>query len=64
MFIPKNYLRDIRVFEYDTIRLNTPLVAFSRGKINNKINNLLLKCMTHNPLVLGSSPSGPTNYIK
>ncbi|ARG98274.1 hypothetical protein B6N58_11725 [Legionella micdadei] len=57
-------LREIVVFEYDIVRHGTPFVGKTRGKIYNKIKWLKLLNMTHNPLVLGSSPSGPTNKIK
>lgn len=57
-------LREIVVFEYDIVRHSTPFVGKTRGKIYNKIKWLKLLSMTHNPLVQGSSPCGPTNKIK
>ncbi len=57
-------MRDIYVFESDTVRHISPFVVVSRSKINIKINKLNFIWRTHNPLVLGSSPSGPTIKIK
>ena len=45
------------------VRHNATDCSGRRGKKLIKINMLKSESRTHNPLVLGSSPSGPTNKI-
>ncbi len=53
--------REIRVFEYTAIHVNSPNVVDEHSKFTYKINEIILVGRTHNPLVVGSSPTGPTN---
>ena len=64
-FIKNDANRDIEPdwFEFIAAYLESRLKDFGRNTKPNFLSVPLSKYVTHNPLVSGSSPSGPTNEI-